>query len=210
MVGSVGSHTILYEITRSYLWFYHFYDSRLILNVLVRWDHKIVRSYDPDRNFDNHSLCKHWVPLASPWYKANTDATIFTATNFVGIGVVIHEAPATAPWSYWSWIESNGWSRTFCLGYQDPRCYLWRWFMHHLSCSLGFGLSWTLLSTSGSLLQEFRSFQVLHVQRLGNKLAHILAKYAKGIDSFVTWIEKNPSIIESLVIQDVMYFSSSK
>ena len=97
-------------------------------------------------------------PPASPWYKVNTDAAILSATNSVGIGVVIREAPATAPWPYWSWSKSNGWSRTFCLRYQDPRCYLQTWFMHLLSCSLGFGLSQSLLPTSQSLLQEFRSF----------------------------------------------------
>ena len=32
------------------------YDSTIfsILNILVRWDRKIVRSYDPDRDFDNY------------------------------------------------------------------------------------------------------------------------------------------------------------
>ena len=45
----VGSHTIL----RSY----HFYDPSAILNVLVRWDRKIMRVYDPDRDFNNH-ICK--------------------------------------------------------------------------------------------------------------------------------------------------------
>ena len=50
MVGSVGSHTILCDPTRSY----HFCDPATILNFLVRWDHKIVRFYDPDCDFDNH------------------------------------------------------------------------------------------------------------------------------------------------------------
>ena len=64
LVGSVGSHTILhnpiwsytilYDPTRSYIRSYHFYDPNAILNVLVRWDSKIMRSYDPDRDFDNH------------------------------------------------------------------------------------------------------------------------------------------------------------
>ena len=45
----VGSHTIL--------WSYHFYDPSAILNVLVRWDRKIMRVYDPDRDFNNH-ICK--------------------------------------------------------------------------------------------------------------------------------------------------------
>jgi len=33
---------------------YHFFDLNAILNVLVRWDCKILRSYDLDRDFDNH------------------------------------------------------------------------------------------------------------------------------------------------------------
>ena len=59
MVGSVGSrkilrsYVILHDI-RSYIWSYHFCDPATILNFLVRWDRKIVRFYDPDRDFDNH------------------------------------------------------------------------------------------------------------------------------------------------------------
>ena len=47
------------------------------------------------------------------------------------------------------------------------------------------------------------------MKRQGNKPAHILAKHAKGIDNFVTWIEESPPIIESIVIQDALYLSSS-
>ena len=63
LVGSVGSvkshtilrsYTILHDPTRSYVRSYHFYDPSAILIVLMRWDRKIVRSYDPDRDFDNH------------------------------------------------------------------------------------------------------------------------------------------------------------
>ena len=32
------------------------YDPSVILNVLVRWDRKILRSYDLDRDFDNHAI----------------------------------------------------------------------------------------------------------------------------------------------------------
>ena len=51
--------TILYDSTRSYVRSYHFYDPNAILIVLVRWDHKIVRFYDPDRDFDNYDHNKH-------------------------------------------------------------------------------------------------------------------------------------------------------
>ena len=47
---------ISYDPTRSYVRSYHFSDPSAILNVLVRYDHKIVRSYDPYRNFDNYAL----------------------------------------------------------------------------------------------------------------------------------------------------------
>ena len=41
---------IPYDPTRSY----YFYDPSAILNVWMRWDRKIVRFYNPDRDFDNH------------------------------------------------------------------------------------------------------------------------------------------------------------
>ena len=43
----VGSHMILYDSTI-------FYDPSVILNVLVRWDCKIVWSYNAERDFDNY------------------------------------------------------------------------------------------------------------------------------------------------------------
>lgn len=36
-------------------------------------------------------------------------------------------------------------------------------------------------------LQVFQTKQVSHVKRMGNRLAHILVQFAKGIDSYVTW-----------------------
>ena len=56
LVGSVGSYDVIRSNpTWSYIQSYHFYDLATILNFLMRWDRKIVRSYDPNRDFDNHS-----------------------------------------------------------------------------------------------------------------------------------------------------------
>ena len=64
LVGSVGSHMILW----SYIWSYHFYDLTTILNVLVRWNCKIVRSYNTDRDFGNHGWnSKSTLPLIWKW-----------------------------------------------------------------------------------------------------------------------------------------------
>ena len=45
---------IIYDSTRSYIRSYHFYNPSAILIILVRWDRKIARSYNLDRDFDNH------------------------------------------------------------------------------------------------------------------------------------------------------------
>ena len=61
-------------------------------------------------------------------------------------------------------------------------------------------------------IQNFRSVQVSYVKHQGNKLAHLLAKFAKeidNIDNYVTWIEKNSSLIESAIAHDVLNLSSS-
>ena len=50
------------------------------------------------------------------------------------------------------------------------------------------------------------------VKHQGNKLAHLLAKFAKeidNIDNYVTWIEKNSSLIESAIAHDILNLSSS-
>ena len=60
LVGSVGSHMIL--------WSYHFYNLTTILIVLVRWNYKIVRSYNTDRDFGNHGWnSKSTLPLIWKW-----------------------------------------------------------------------------------------------------------------------------------------------
>ena len=58
-------------------------------------------------------------------------------------------------------------------------------------------------------LQAFLSMQVSHVRREENKPAHILAQYAKGLDTYVTWVEEGPIIIELALAHDVLNLSSS-
>ena len=57
------------------------------------------------------------------------------------------------------------------------------------------------------LQTSFREFQQIifsHVWRQGNKLAHLLAKYAKGIEDFCTWVEENPCFLEQALTYDVI------
>ena len=61
-------------------------------------------------------------------------------------------------------------------------------------------------------IQDFQSLCMSHVKRQGNKLAHILAKYAKAVennDNIKTWIEENLPLIELVITHDVMNLSFS-
>ena len=41
----------------------------------------------------------------------------------------------------------------------------------------------------------------------GNRPAHFLARHASSVDDYVIWIEKYPIMIESVLIQNVMFLS---
>ena len=58
------------------------------------------------------------------------------------------------------------------------------------------------------LCSDFRTVYISHVRRQGNKPAHILAKYALGINESVVWIEETPCCIEQALIQDFVPISS--
>ena len=50
----------------------------------------------------------------------------------------------------------------------------------------------TIIYSSLSVSREFRHVEFSHVRRQGNKPAHLLAKYAQGIDDFSVWLEEDP------------------
>ena len=61
-------------------------------------------------------------------------------------------------------------------------------------------------------IQDFQSLCMSHVKRQGNKLAHILAKYAKAVennDNIITWVGENPPLTELAINHDVMDLSFS-
>ena len=61
---------------------------------------------------------------------------------------------------------------------------------------------------SSFFFHNFRSFKVLHVRRNGNRLAHLLAKYAQGIEQYVSWIEGSPCFIKPALSNNVISFQS--
>ena len=50
---------------------------------------------------------------------------------------------------------------------------------------------------------ELRNVYFSHVCRSGNLPAHLLAKYALGINNYSAWIEESPCFIEQALIQEL-------
>ena len=55
---------------RSYTQSYNFCDFAMILNFLVRWDRKIARFYDLNRNFDKHGWHHQFIDICKLGLKA--------------------------------------------------------------------------------------------------------------------------------------------
>ena len=64
-----------------------------------------------------------------------------------------------------------------------------------------------IIHSSLLVAQEFRQVGFSHVRRQSNKPAHLLAKYALGIDDFSVWLEEDPCFLSQALLQDVNYFS---
>ena len=51
--------------------------------------------------------------------------------------------------------------------------------------------------------------EISHVKRDSNRPAHLLAQYAKYLDSYQSRIEENPNMVELALAHDVLCLSSS-
>ena len=58
-------------------------------------------------------------------------------------------------------------------------------------------------------LQDFRCVEISHVKQDDNRPAHLLAQYAKYLDSYQTWTEENPNMVKSALAHDVLCLSYS-
>lgn len=64
-----------------------------------------------------------------------------------------------------------------------------------------------IISSSLLVSQEFRQVVFSRVHWQGNRLTHLLAKYASSIDDFSVWLQEEPCFLNQVLIQDVTYSS---
>ena len=164
----------------------------------------------------------YWVPLAYLWYKINIDATIFSQVGTVGIEVLIRdhmglvvtalskklplplgllEAKAKAMDEATLFAADIGIRDAIFEG-ESHIVYLTLMGSTPTHASIV-----NIIASTHHKMHGFRTFNFTNVKRQGNRPTHLLANFAKGIDSYVAWLKETPFFIESSTLHDAMYFS---
>ncbi|KAK9991337.1 hypothetical protein SO802_026322 [Lithocarpus litseifolius] len=140
-------------------------------------------------------------PPYFPWYKVNTDATVFKNSNSFGIGVVVrdHEGSVLAALSKHlplplGPLEAEAKAMEESISFATDIGIQEAIFETDSLALLGAlaDMSTVLITIENCIggihlkLQNFRQPRVQHVRHERNKPAHTLEHYAKGIDNFVT------------------------
>uniref|UniRef100_A0A7N2L1L9 RNase H type-1 domain-containing protein n=1 Tax=Quercus lobata TaxID=97700 RepID=A0A7N2L1L9_QUELO len=160
-----------------------------------------------------------WIPLSHPWYKVNIDAAIFSDLHTIGIGVIIcdHEGSVIAALSKHLPLPLGPLEAEAKVA-DEAVSFAWDVRVREVifetnSKVVSNALRGTITPQvsvmdiiGGTLhrLQAFRRTQFQHVNQEANQVAHTLARHAKGISEFVTWIEESPPFLEPLVFREAM------
>ena len=165
----------------------------------------------------------NWDPPQSPWYKVNIDDIVFSSLQAASVEVVVrdHARQVVAAMSKKLWV-GLGPLEVEAKAIEEAIDFAWDIGLQDVvfecdsevlrgaltRANTPSAAIVNVISSCVLQLQDFRSVKLSHVRRQGNKLAHILVQYAKCLENFVTWIEDNPTPIQSALAQDVMTFAS--
>ena len=166
-----------------------------------------------------------WQLPKPPWYKANLDDATFEHQKEAGIGVVIrdHNGAVVAALSKKLSVLLGAFE-TEAKAMEEAVEFAWNMGIRDCAfesevqivtnamlCLTDAPLSIAnIVACAVSHLHKFRFVQFCHVLRTGNKVAHTLAQFARGVSPLHACVEETPSCIENLVAQDVMFLSCSE
>ncbi|XP_075649603.1 uncharacterized protein LOC142620049 [Castanea sativa] len=160
-----------------------------------------------------------WIPPTHPWYKVNIDTAIFSDLHTVGIRVIIrdHEGSVIAAMSKHLPLPL-GPLEAKAKAADEAVSFAWDFGIREAifetdSKVVSDALCGTIIPQvtivdiiDGTLhqLQVFRRTKFQHVRRTANQVAHTLARHAKEISEFVTWVEESPPFLDSIVFREAM------
>ncbi|CAL5355830.1 unnamed protein product [Camellia sinensis] len=161
-----------------------------------------------------------WCAPAEGWFKVNFDGARFKELQTVGVGVVIRNsmgevmAAMTEQLPFWvdadcveAFAAAKAIDLATDLGFSDI---ILEGDSLNIVKALQEGVE--LLSEYGHLVSQvvaasklLRHFQVCHVGRMGNMLAHGLAPMARGLDHQLVWMEEVPQALFEVVAVDAAF-----
>ena len=205
--------------------------SRKPASILAWW----TKGYLENFLMANHNFRPYQEPVEavwqlpkSPWYKINTVGPVFERRKEMGIWIIIwdHHSATTVTLSKKLQVplgplevEAKAMEEaiTFAwdmahMGFKECIFKSDAQVMVNVVLRLSDPPSQIANNIIGSLSQLYRFclVQFSHMPRSRNKVAHALAQYTRDISNFQSWIEETPSVIESLVSQDVLFLSSAE
>ena len=197
--------------------------SRKPTSALARWTKEYLENYVMANHFTRpykESVEATWQPPKPPWYKANMDGAVFSQQKEVGIGVVIrdHHRAVVATLSKKLKVPLGA-IEVEAKAMEEAVNFAWEMGIRDClfesdSLTVVNGMlrvteppSFITNIITGSLSQlyKFREVQFSHMVRSGNKTAHTLVQFAKGVSDQNAWVEEILGCIENLVSQDVMF-----
>nr|POE51000.1 putative ribonuclease h protein [Quercus suber] len=160
-----------------------------------------------------------WIPPISPGYKVNYDGAIFKDIGAAGLGVVIRDAGGSVIGSLMERIplplavasvealacrRAVLFAKELCIfdaSFEGDSEIVTNALRRGESNHPEFGL---VILDALELARGFRSCNFVHVNRLGNSVAHFLARSSKSGNELQVWMESVPGDIAPLVSRDVL------
>ena len=158
-----------------------------------------------------------WHPPNQSWFKLNFDAAIFKEQNSSGFGAMIRnnqgevmaamatkgpsvscseEAETLACRKALEFAIDAGFSELIVEGDNIN-------VMRAVSSStMNFSMLGNVIADIHCILCGLRGLSISCVKRDGNWVAHVLAKFAKGLDEDMYWMEEVPQVVVESVYQD--------
>ena len=160
-----------------------------------------------------------WLPPRANWFKINVDGAVFESQKAASLVVIIRDdrgrvevamsKKVLAPLGALE-TEAKAFEAGLLLArdivIQDVILEGDSLVIYNALCEVSLPPSSVASIVDGmrDLCKVFRRLEFSHVKRKGNRPAHLLAKYAGGIDDFIVWMEENPCFLEQALSHDVL------